>query len=162
MSKYDNFGDYRNKIKKIEYNLNHFSLYFNGMYFESIALETFFKLVDDKYDIVGNNKNIISFLPRILFFSNNSKEALSYKENKNGKDFYGYSEIDCVFVLNEKEQVTIEKEKITCFSDFDIDEEILFFNTENFVDLKIEKENVVFMEIILKFTYINSFNYLKI
>ena len=67
------------------------------MYFESIALETFFKLIDDKYDIFNNDKKLISFLPRIIFFMKNTKEEKNKCEN--AEEFYGYSEINCVFVL---------------------------------------------------------------
>ena len=139
----EDYEDHRNKQKKIKYNLEHFSLYFNGMYFESIALEIFFKLIEDKYDRVDSDKKLISFLPRIIFFNKNSEEA----KNNNKKDFYGYSEIDCVFVFNEMEKLKIEKEKITCFDNFNIIDESLFFNKNNFVNLIIEKDNVVFWKL---------------
>ena len=141
-----NYEDYSNRQKKIKYNLNHFSFYFNGMYFESIALETFFKLIDDKYDIVENDNKFISFLPRIIFYTKNSKNK-KYSINNKEKDFFGFSELDCVFVLNKDEKVNIEKEKITCFDKFDTIDENVFFNENNFVNLTIEKDNVVFMEV---------------
>ena len=82
------FEQYIHRNKKIEYNLNHFSFYFNGLFFEHIATETFFKLIDDKYNEMNNN--IISLLPRIMFYEKDPK----YK-NKN--NFGCYSEIDCAF-----------------------------------------------------------------
>ena len=145
-----NYEDYSNRQKKIKYNLNHFSFYFNGMYFESIALETFFKLIDDKYDIVENDNKLISFLPRIIFYTKNSKNKKNSIDNKE-KDFFGFSELDCVFVLNKDEKVNIEKEKITCFDKFDTIDENVFFNEKNFVNLTIEKDNVVFMEVKSRF-----------
>ena len=141
-----NYEDYSNRQKKIKYNLNHFSFYFNGMYFESIALETFFKLIDDKYDIVENDNKFISFLPRIIFYTKNSKNK-KYSINNKEKDFFGFGKLDCVFVLNKDEKVNIEKEKITCFDKFDTIDENVFFNENNFVNLTIEKDNVVFMEV---------------
>ena len=57
------------------------------MYFESIALETFFKLIDDEYDNVNNNSELISFLPRIIFFKKNSEKTKKYNANKKGKIF---------------------------------------------------------------------------
>ena len=149
--KYNEYNEHnetrQNKQKKIIYNLNHFSLYFNGMYFEKISVEVFFKLIKEKIDTTDSNKKYISFLPRIIFFNKNSVEAKQYYGNKSQIDFYGYSEIDCVFVLNEKEQVTIEKVKIACFGDFDTKDEIRFFNEKNFVNIIIEKDNVVFLEV---------------
>ena len=148
---YENYDDFSNQQKKIKYNLNHFSFYFNGMYFESIALETFFKLIDDKYDIFDIDKKLISFLPRIIFFMKKTKEEKNKCENMEEKEFYGYSEIDCVFVLKGKEEVTMEKEKITCFNNFDSKDENVFFNENNFVNLRIEKDNVVFLEVKSRF-----------
>ena len=118
------------------------------MYFESIALETFFKLIDDKYDIFDNDKKLISFLQRIIFFMNEEKNKCEITEEK---EFYGYSEIDCVFVLKGKEEVTMEKEKITCFNNFYSKDEIVFFNENNFVNLRIEKDNVAFLEVKSRF-----------
>ena len=120
------------------------------MYFESIALETFFKLIDDKYDIVENDNKFISFLPRIIFYTKNSKNKKNSINNKE-KDSFGFSELDCVFVLNKDEKVNIEKEKITCFDKFDTIDENVFFNEKNFVNLTIEKDNVVFMEVKSRF-----------
>ena len=81
------------------------------MYFESIALETFFKLIDDEYDEVNNNSKLISFLPRIIFYMKHTEKAEEYNENEEEKNFLGFCEIDCAFVLKEKEKVRIEKEK---------------------------------------------------
>ena len=156
LGNYESYEDFCNKQKKIKYNLNHFSFYFNGMYFESIALETFFKLIDDKYDIINNDNKLISFLPRIIFFMKDPKEEKKKCENTEEKkkcenteenDFYGYSEIDCGFILKGKEEVIIEKEKITCFNNFDSTDENVFFKQNNFVNLRIEKDNVVFLEV---------------
>lgn len=147
LGNYESYEDFCNKQKKIKYNLNHFSFYFNGMYFESIALETFFKLIDDKYDIINNDNKLISFLPRIIFFMKAPKEEKKKCENKEENDFYGYSEIDCGFILKGKEEVIIEKEKITCFNNFDSTDENVFFKQNNFVNLRIEKDNVVFLEV---------------
>ena len=147
LGNYESYEDFCNKQKKIKYNLNHFSFYFNGMYFESIALETFFKLIDDKYDIINNDNKLISFLPRIIFFMKDPKEEKKKCENTEENDFYGYSEIDCGFILKGKEEVIIEKEKITCFNNFDSTDENVFFKQNNFVNLRIEKDNVVFLEV---------------
>ena len=147
LGNYESYEDFCNKQKKIKYNLNHFSFYFNGMYFESIALETFFKIIDDKYDIINNDNKLISFLPRIIFFMKDPKEEKKKCENTEENDFYGYSEIDCGFILKGKEEVIIEKEKITCFNNFDSTDENVFFKQNNFVNLRIEKDNVVFLEV---------------
>ena len=155
-----NYEDYSNRQKKIKYNLNHFSFYFNGMYFESIALETFFKLIDDKYDIVENDNKLISFLPRIIFYTKNSKNKKNSIDNKE-KDFFGFSELDCVFVLNKDEKVNIEKEKITCFDKFDTIDENVFFNENNFVNLTIEKDNVVFMEVKSRLESVMALKFVK-
>ena len=85
LGNYESYEDFCNKQKKIKYNLNHFSFYFNGMYFESIALETFFKLIDDKYDIINNDNKLISFLPRIIFFMKDPKEEKKKCENTEEK-----------------------------------------------------------------------------
>ena len=45
------------------------------------------------------------------------------------------------------EKLKIEKEKITCFDNFNIIDESLFFNKNNFVNLIIEKDNVVFWKL---------------
>ena len=143
-------SDYKERIlmkKKLVHNLRYFSFYFNGMYFESIALETFFKLIDDEYDNVNNNSELISFLPRVIFFKKNSQKAKKYNVNKKGKNFLGFSEIDCAFVFKKEEKVKIEKEKIACFNKFDIRDEYDFFNENNFVNLTIEKDNIVFLEV---------------
>ena len=132
------FEQYIHRNKKIEYNLNHFSFYFNGLFFEHIATETFFKLIDDKYNEMNNN--IISLLPRIMFYEKDPK----YK-NKN--NFGCYSEIDCAFVLKGKELIRFEQEKITCFANFAFTDEYNFYNKNNFVELEIEKDNVVILEI---------------
>ena len=138
---------FHNRQKEIKNNLNHYSFYFNGMYFESTDLEKFLKLIDDKYNVIDNDKKLISFLPRIIFFTKNYKKEKNKCENIEEKDFHGYSEIDCSFVLNGKKEVTIEEENITCFNKFDSTDKNFFFNTKNFVKLRIEKDNVVFFEV---------------
>ena len=142
-----NFNRQENKRKRLIYNLNHFSFYFNGMYFESIALETFFKLIDDEYYEVNNKSRLISFLPRIIFFEKNSVKVKESNINKKGSNIFRFSEIDCAFVLKEKEKVKIEKEKITCFDKFNIRDDCSFFHEDNFVNLMIEKDNVVMLEV---------------
>ena len=83
-----------NRRNKPIHNLNHFSFYFNGMYFESMALETFFKIIDDEYDKVNNNSELISFLPRIIFYMKNSEKEKEYNEKEKGNNSFGFSEID--------------------------------------------------------------------
>ena len=134
------FNIYYNKIKKIEYDLNHFAFYFNGMYFEHIATETLFKLISDNCDkeyINKNNNKIISLLPRIMFYM---KNADSTKITSSG-----FNEIDCAFILKEK--VEIEKEKITCLNKFSEKKDTKFYNVHNFSNLIIEKDNVVIIEV---------------
>lgn len=128
--------------KKIIYNLTKISSFFNGMYFESIATETFFKLIDENYGDEGNHKEIISFLPRIIFYMNDKKEK------DNGKDYYGYNEIDCSFKLQEKDKVELKKEMITCFKSFEAKEESKFFKLDNVKkNITINKDDIVIMEV---------------
>ena len=125
--------------KKLKYDLDHFSCYYNGMYFEHIALETFFKLIDEKYDKLDNN--LISLLPRIIFYKKKKPG------NKYDDDSCGFSEIDCAFVLKEKDKIQFEPEKITCFDNYNIEDEYQFFNVNNVTNLEIEKDNVVILEV---------------
>ena len=79
--------------------MKHFSLYFNGLFFESLVLETFFNLINKNGEEDENKKNIISFLPRIMFYMKKPGE----KDN----DYHGYNEIDCAFFLKGKNEVKI-------------------------------------------------------
>ena len=54
--------------REIIYNLNHFCSYFNGMFFESLAAETFFSLIDKDYDSKSNQKKLLYFLSRIIYY----------------------------------------------------------------------------------------------
>ena len=141
-----NFNRQENKRKRLIYNLNHFSFYFNGMYFESIALERFLKLIDDENYEINNKRRLISFLPRIIFFEKNSGKAKESNTNKKGSNVFRFSEIDCAFVLKEREKVKIKKEKITCFDKFNIRDDYSFFHEDDSVNLIIEKDNVVILE----------------
>lgn len=143
---YKNYEDYRTNKKKIKYNLKHFSFNFYGMYFETTSLETFFKLIEDECHKVQSDKKLMSTLPRIIFFMKNPEDKKCYT-NKSEKNIYGFSEIDSIFVLNIKEKVGIGKENITCLDKFDINDANLFFNEDNFVNLTLEKDDVVFMEV---------------
>ena len=49
------------------YQFNQFANYFNGMYFESIATETFFNLIYKKYP-KEDGKEMICLLPKIIFY----------------------------------------------------------------------------------------------
>ena len=136
---------------KIEYNLNKFSKYFNGMYFESVATEIFFDLINYNYNDINNNKTAISFLPRIIFYM--KKEGQKDELN----DHHGYNEIDCAFIYKKKRNAFIRKELITCFKSFEAKHLSSFYNDDNFLDhLTIRKNNVVILE--FKSTWINLTN----
>ena len=136
---------------KIEYNLNKFSKYFNGMYFESVATEIFFDLINYNYNDINNNKTAISFLPRIMFYM--KKEGQKDELN----DHHGYNEIDCAFIYKKKRNANIRKELLTCFKSFEAKHISSFYNDDNFLDhLIIRKNNVVILE--FKSTWINLTN----
>ena len=129
------------KEDKIMYQFNQFANYFNGMYFESIATETFFNLIYKKYT-EEDGKKMICFLPKIIFYKKKKDQTEGEKE------YHGYNEIDCAFILKEKEEVKIDQEMITCFKSFDINDEEKFYNIDNFKDNPIiQKDNVVIFEI---------------
>jgi len=89
-------NEYNYKDTKIKYNLNRFSSYFNGLFFESITAEEFFNLIDNKYYDQNSNKKAISFLPRIMFYMKNKNQ------NEESNDYHGHNEIDCAFILKGK------------------------------------------------------------
>ena len=123
--------------------MNQFSYYFNGMYFESIATETLFKLIDQNYGNEDNDSECLFFLPRLIFYQKVEKEN---QNNPNGKEYHGYNEIDCAFILKGK-SIEFNEEMITCFNDFKHEDESHFFNLNNFCKLKINQDNVVLLEI---------------
>ena len=76
-----------------------------------------------------------------------------YLKNDNDKTFaskihHGYNEIDCAFILKEKDKVVLERDKITCFKGFDSKEESGFYNIDNFEDnITLKKNDIVILEI---------------
>ena len=137
---------------KIKYNLNQFSYYFNGMFFESRASGTLFKLIDQNYGNEDNDSECLSFLPRLIFYQKEDKEK---QNNPDGKEYHGYNEIDCAFILKGK-SVEFNEEMITCFNDFKYEDESHFFATENFCKLKINQDNVVLLEIKSSWKYLSK------
>ena len=137
---------------KIKYNLNQFSYFFNGMFLESIATETLFKLIDQNYGNEDNDSKYISFLPRLIYYQKEDKEK---QINPDGKEYHGYNEIDCSFILKGK-SVEFNEEMITCFNDFKYEDESHFFTPENFSKLKINQDNVVLLEIKSSWKYLSK------
>ena len=131
-----------NKEKEVIYNLNHFCSYFNGMFFESLAAETFFSLIDKDYDSKSNQKKLLYFLPRIIYYE------IVKNKIQDQKDYIGYNEIDCAFILKEKDEVKIGQEMISCFKSFNLKEESQFFKIDNIMEsLILHKDDVVILEI---------------
>ena len=130
------------KHKEFLYYLNKFSSYFNGMFFESVATETFLSIIDKNYSSEDSQKNIISFLPRIMFYMEDKNKI---KENKK---YHGYNEIDCAFILKEKDKVEIPREMITCFKSFESSDEFQFYESNNIMEnLTINKNDIVILEV---------------
>ena len=128
--------------REIIYNLNHFCSYFNGMFFESLAAETFFSLIDKDYDSKSNQKKLLYFLPRIIYYE------IVKNKIQDQKDYIGYNEIDCAFILKEKDEVKIGQEMISCFKSFNLKEESQFFKIDNIMEsLILHKDDVVILEI---------------
>ena len=50
-------------------------------------------------------------------------------------------------MLKEKDKIQFEPEKITCFDNYNIEDEYQFFNVNNVTNLEIEKDNVVILEV---------------
>ena len=50
-------------------------------------------------------------------------------------------------MLKEKDKIQFEPEKITCFDNYNIEDEYQFFNVNNLTNLEIEKDNVVILEV---------------
>ena len=129
--------------EKIIYNLNHFSYYFNGMLFESIATEALFNLINGNSYDEELNKKAISFLPRMIFYLKKDEDKID-----ESKDYHGYNELDCAFILKEKDKVVLEKDKITCFKSFDSKKESDFYNFHNIEDnITLKKDDIVILEI---------------
>ena len=133
------------KKSRIQNNLDEFSNYFNGIYFESLAIETLFRLIDENFTDEEDAKNSIVFLPRIIFYLEKKMKYQAYNADK--KKYSGFNEIDCAFILKGKEKVIFKMEMITCFKSFETKKESEFFNIKNFSELTLCKDDVVLIEV---------------
>ena len=115
------------------------------MYFESLAIETLFRLIDENFTDEEDAKNSIVFLPRIIFYLEKKMKYQAYNADK--KKYSGFNEIDCAFILKGKEKVIFKMEMITCFKSFENMEESAFFNINNFCELTLCKDDIVLMEV---------------
>ena len=129
------------KDSKINSKFDKFSSYFNGMFFETVAIESLYKLIDSNINDEESAKKVITFLPRILFYM--KKTQTVQPTNK----YYGYNEIDCAFIFKEKEQVVFPKEIISCFKDLYINDEYELFNLNNICNITLQKNDVVLLEV---------------
>ena len=150
IDKYEKKGKYYKnkplKDKEIIYYLKQFSSYFNGMFFESLALETFLNLI---YKNCGKEKDVISFLPRMIFYMK--------KPGEEDNDYHGYNEIDCAFILKEKDEIKIDRGMITCYNSFESIKESEFFHLDNFLEnLTIKKNDVVIIEVKSNWVNLNN------
>jgi hypothetical protein len=87
---------------KIEYNLKYIAAYFNGVYFEEIATQIIFDMIDQD----------VSLLPRMIFYMNKNEI-----KNEINPAFYGYNELDLAFIPKERD-IEIKEDRITCFKNF--------------------------------------------
>ena len=133
------------KKSRIQNNLDEFSNYFNGIYFESVAIESLFRLIDENFTDEEDAKNSIVFLPRIIFYLEKKMKYQPYNADK--KKYSGFNEIDCAFILKGKEKVIFKMEMITCFKSFNTKKESEFFNIKNFSELTLCKDDVVLIEV---------------
>ena len=132
--------------EKIKYNLEHFSFYFNGIYFEEIAIKYLFRLINESNENYDESEGNIKLLPRIRFYEKSSTEDNSS----------GYKELDCCFILKKKGGINIEREKITRFMNFNMQKVSKFCSDENCQDLVIKENSVVIIEI--KSSWISLYN----
>ena len=134
------YGHYKNKGKeekkteeeheelKIEYNLKHMAAYFNGIYFEEIATQIIFDMIDQE----------VILLPRMIFYMNNNKT------NTEIPAFYGYNELDLAFIPTQKD-IEIKEDRITCFKNFK-EKASELYNLDNSKKLTIKKNELVIFE----------------
>ena len=133
------------KVSRIKNNLEEFSNYYNGIYFESVAIESLLRLIDENFSDEEDAKNAVIFLPRIIFYIEKKIKYQSYKADET--KYYGYNEIDCAFILKNKETVVFKREMITFFKSFDTIEESEFFDINNFCELTLFKDDIVLIEV---------------
>lgn len=138
--------EYEDKNKKILYNLNHFSYYFNGIFFENIAIKSVFKAIagnNQKGNSNINQNNEIRILPRMIFYLKNEckecKETLQQKSK-------AYDEVDCAFIFKGKNEQKLKKEIITCYKEFNFEDISKFYNIDNFQEIVICKDDIVIIE----------------
>ena len=87
--------------KKFIYNLDHYSFYFNGVYFEEIAVKYLFKLINENNENNYESEENIKLLPKMIFYEKNSRNINNISNNKESP---GYTEMDCCFILKKKEE----------------------------------------------------------
>ena len=73
-----------NKIKndKRKKVMDNFANFFNGIFFESVASDVLFKIIDAENDVKDDSNKVVSFLPRISFYMKDIK-------NKESNKFHG-------------------------------------------------------------------------
>ena len=118
-----------NEERKIEYNLKHMAAYFNGIYFEEIATQIIFDMI---------NQEVI-LLPRMVFYMDKDK-----MKTENNPSFYGYNELDLAFIPTEKD-IEIKEDRITCFKNFDGKASKLY-NIDNSQKLTIKRDELIIFE----------------
>ena len=147
-------GDYQNySEKKFIYNLDHYSFYFNGVYFEEIAVKYLFKLINENNENNYESEENIKLLPKMIFYEKNSRNINNISSDKESP---GYTEMDCCFILKKIGGVKIEKEKITRFMNLEVEKVSDLCNFQNCQDLDIKENSVVIMEI--KSSWLNLYD----
>lgn len=126
--------------KKFKYNLEHFSFYFNGVFFEEVVIKYLFRLINECNENYDESEGNIKLLPRIRFYE---KGPFKIKEGQSS----GYTELDCCFILKKKGGINIEREKITRFMNFNMQKVSKLCSDENCQDLVIKENSVVIIEI---------------
>ena len=61
--------------------------------------------------------------------------------------FNGYNEIDCAFIVKEKEYADSQKNIITFFKDLYTNEELELCGVKNICDITLQNNDVVFLEV---------------
>ena len=119
--------------------------YFNGIFFDSETIESLFKITDLNLNNDERAKSIITFLPRILFYMKEDMKKIQTVQPTN--KFNGYNEIDCAFIVKEKEYADSQKNIITFFKDLYTNEELELCGVKNICDITLQNNDVVFLEV---------------
>ena len=119
--------------------------YFNGIFFDSETIESLYKITDLNLNNDERAKSIITFLPRILFYMKEDMKKIQTVQPTN--KFNGYNEIDCAFIVKEKEYADSQNNIITFFKDLYTNEELELCGVKNICDITLQNNDVVFLEV---------------